>query len=525
MPSTGIQAGPPAGSPIQTTIQTTEVLVVGAGPVGLALAVGLARAGVDCRIVERDPDFRDRGVRGKGVNPRTLEVLDDLGAAEGILARGLLNPKVRTYQGGQVVHEVDPAAANTPTPDRPYAGMVLLAQHHTEAVLRDRLAEHGGKVELGTELVDCVPDGDGVLATLRRDCGPLRIRARHVVGCDGGRSTVRKLAGIPFLGETWEEERFIMASMRIDGLAPDRMHIWNDVRFGAGALAIVPLCRDDMWAVHAAVTPDGDGALPAPTLDTFRRVFAERAGLPGVTLHDPTWASTWRPTVRMVERYRSGRILLAGDAAHCHSAAGGQGMNTGIQDAHNLAWKLAATLRGAPGTLLDSYEAERLPVARAVLTATSAQHRTLFADGGARALADQFVDLTATAGGDFTGLSVGYRGGPLGRDLDDTTGIRAGDRAPDAPCRTADGPTRLFDLFRGPHFTLLRFTDRPGPALLPPLPGLRETAVQDPDGHARRAYGLPGDAVVLVRPDGYVSLTAGTPDTRQLRDHLRQFAL
>ncbi|MEU8513984.1 FAD-dependent monooxygenase [Kitasatospora sp. NPDC048722] len=507
-------------------IETTDVLVVGAGPVGLALAVGLARAGVDCRIVERDPDVRDRGVRGKGVNPRTLEVLDDLGAAEGILARGLLNPKVRTYEGSRVVHEVDPAAANTPTPDRPYAGMVLLAQHHTEAVLRDRLAEHGGKVELGTELVDCVQDDEGVLATLRRSAaGTSVIRARYAVGCDGGRSTVRKLTGIPFLGETWEEERFIMASMRIDGLAPDRMHIWNDARFGAGALAIVPLRQDDTWAVHAAVTPDENGALPAPTLDTFRRVLAERAGLPGVTLHDLTWASTWRPTVRMVERYRSGRILLAGDAAHCHSAAGGQGMNTGIQDAHNLAWKLAATLRGAPDALLDSYEAERLPVARAVLAATSAQHRTLFADGGARALADQFADLTATAGGDFTGLSVGYRGGPLGRDLDDATGVRAGDRAPDAPCRTTDGPTRLFDLFRGPHFTLLRFTDRPGPPLLPPLPGLREAAVQDPDGHARRAYGLTGDAAVLVRPDGYVALTAGTLAAGQLRQHLGQFAL
>ncbi|MFD8080428.1 FAD-dependent monooxygenase [Kitasatospora sp. NPDC059722] len=220
----------------ETQVETTDVLVVGAGPVGLALAVGLARAGVDCRIVERDPDFRDRGVRGKGVNPRTLEVLDDLGAADGILARSLLNPKLRTYEGSRVVHEVDPVAANTATPDRPYAGMVLLAQHHTEAVLRDRLAEHGGKVELGTELVDCAQDGEGVLATLRRsDAGTSAIRARYVVGCDGGRSTVRKLTGIPFLGETWEEERFIMASMRIDGLAPDRRHIWTEARGGAGA--------------------------------------------------------------------------------------------------------------------------------------------------------------------------------------------------------------------------------------------------------------------------------------------------
>ncbi|MEV7022680.1 FAD-dependent monooxygenase [Kitasatospora sp. NPDC093558] len=317
----------------------------------------------------------------------------------------------------------------------------------------------------------------------------------------------------------------VAAERGIDGLDPDRLHIWNDPRFGAGALALVPLRQDDTWAVHAAVLPDEHGELPAPTLDTFRRLFAERAGLPGVTLRDLTWASVWRPTVRMVERYRSGRILLAGDAAHCHSAAGGQGMNTGIQDAHNLAWKLAATLRGAPDTLLDSYEAERLPVARAVLAATSAQHRALFADGGALALADQFTNLTATTGGDFTGLSITYRGGPLGQDLDDATAIRAGDRAPDAPCHTPDGPTRLFHLFRGPHFTLLRFTDTPTPPLLPAHPAIREAVIQTPDEQARHTYGLTTDAVVLVRPDGYVSLTAGTINPTQLQDHLRQFGL
>ncbi|GAB7185888.1 FAD-dependent oxidoreductase [Kitasatospora sp. Ki12] len=514
-----------------TTAHTTarsDVLVVGAGPVGLALALGLARAGVDCRVIEREPGFRDRGVRGKGVNPRTLEVFDDLGVVDAILDLGRLDLKVRTYEGSRFIREVDPAPGIRPTPDRPYAGTLLLGQHHTEAVLRDRLAEHGVTVETDTELVSYVQDADGVLATVRRGDRTERLGARFLVGCDGGRSSVRKLAGIPFLGETWEEERFLMASMEVDGLDTDAMHIWNDPRFGVGALAMVPMRADGNWAVHASVDPEEHGATTtaAPTGDTFRRLFAERAGLAGVTLHEPVWSTVWRPTVRMVERYRDGRVLLAGDAAHCHSAAGGQGMNTGIQDAHNLSWKLAAVLHGAPDALLDSYQSERLPVARAVLAATSAQHRAFFGADGARALTAQFVD-PAAGGSDFTGLSVGYRGGPLGRDLDDTTGIRAGDRAPDAPCTTADGtPTRLFDLFRGPHFTLLTFGDHLAPDGLPtgadphtPTP-LRRAAVLDPDGHAARAYGLRGAAVVLVRPDGYVALTGATADPGALAEQL-----
>ncbi|MEU9041012.1 FAD-dependent monooxygenase [Kitasatospora sp. NPDC048343] len=530
------------------TTRTTEVLVVGSGPVGLALAIGLARAGVGCRVIEREPRFRDRGVRGKGINPRTLEVFDDLGVVEAILDRGMLDLKVRTYEGSRLLGEADPATGHRPTPDRPYAGMLLLGQHHTEEVLRGRLADHGVTVETDTELLDYTQDADGVLATVRRGGRTERLSARFLVGCDGGRSTVRKLAGIPFLGETWEEERFLMASMDVDGLDTDAMHIWNDPRLGVGALAMIPMRADTNWAVHAAVDPDEHGEIPAPTAETFRHLFAERAGLPGVTLHEPIWSSVWRPTVRMVERYRDGRVLLVGDAAHCQSAAGGQGMNTGIQDAHNLSWKLAAVLRGAPDALLDSYQDERLPVARAVLAATSAQHKALFSADGARALTDQFVNPAAT-GTDFTGLSVGYRGGPLGRDLDDTTGIRAGDRAPDAPCTTADGtPTRLFDLLRGPHFTLLTIGEHPaltglpseaglpgsvglateaGLYALPGLPGaagLRRSAVLDPDGHVARAYGLRGDAVVLVRPDGYVALTGATADPGTIAGHLGGYA-
>ncbi|MEU5304311.1 FAD-dependent monooxygenase [Streptomyces noursei] len=370
---------------------------------------------------------------------------------------------------------------------------------------------------------------DEVVATVRRAGRSGQISARYLVGCDGGRSTVRKSAGIPFLGETWDEERFVMGSVRIDGMDPRCMHVWNDPDLGAGALVLVPMTFDGTWAFHASVTADENRELPAPSLEDFRRLFAERAALPGVALHDLVWSTVWRPTVRMVERYRTGRVFLAGDAAHCHSAAGGQGMNTGVQDAHNLSWKLAAALRGAPDSLLDSYQAERLPVGAALLAATSAQHRALFDSQGAEVLTKQFNDATGSASGaDLTGLSINYQGSPLSRDLDSSTGIRAGDRAPDAPCRTADGEDiRLFDLLRGPHFTLLAF-GKPPAAPLPDIPGVRTvtvddaagTEVLDVHGHARRAYGVTGEATVLVRPDGYVALTAGPVGSQQVAPYL-----
>lgn len=512
--------------------RSTDVLVVGAGPVGLALALGLARDGVNCRIVERDPGFRDRGVRGKGITPRTMEVLDDLGVVDEIYARADVNLKMRTYRGSRLVGEVDPAPSNAPTPDRPHRGVIMLAQHHTEAVLRKRLAEYGVTVELDTALTHYTQTDDEIIATVQHAGRTEQFSARYLVGCDGGRSTVRKSAGIPFLGESWDEERFLLGSVRIDGMDPCSMHVWDDPELGAGALVLVPMTCDGTWAFHASVAPGENGELPAPSLENFRRLFAERSALPGSALHDLVWSTLWRPTVRMVGTYRTGRVFLAGDAAHCHSAAGGQGMNAGIQDTHNLSWKLAAALRGAPGSLLDSYQAERLPVGTALLAATSAQHREMFGSRGAEVLAEQFSHAAHSASGaDFTGLSITYQDSPLSRDLDRTTGIRAGDRAPDAPCRTADGKDiRLFDLFRGPHFTLLAF-GKPVAAQLPVIQGalgVRTVTVGDAagadvldvHGHARRAYGVTGEATVLVRPDGYVALTGGAVGPQPVASYL-----
>jgi hypothetical protein len=237
----------------------------------------------------------------------------------------------------------------------------------------------------------------------------------------------------------------------------------------------------------------------------------------------------------MVDRYRAGRIFLAGDAAHVHSAAGGQGMNTGIQDAYNLGWKLAQVLHGAPDTLLDTYQAERLPVAEGVLATTSRRHRE-FQSNFNQAVNTLFAGKETYA--DVSQLSLTYRGSPLARDLDDTTGIRAGDRAPDALCTRvgSNEQVRLFDLFRGTHFTLLAFGEQPLPQLPEVYQGsLRAYSVVHPDkitatsdctiidsdGLAFRAYGITNNALILVRPDGYIGLTGGNNSQEPLIDYLR----
>src|SRR6185312_4197495 len=315
----------------------TDVLVVGAGPTGLALACDLARRGVAVRIIDRAPEFPS-GSRGKGLSPRTLEVLDDFGVIDRILASGATHLPHRKYRGAEVVAEVDPEAGLVPTPAVPYPVGVLIPQWRVEQILRERLADFGVTVERGAEVRGFTQHADSVTAAV----GGEQLQARYLVGCDGGRSTVRKALDLSLRGETPDVQ--LMA--------------------GGDGIMLCPLPGTKAFQVQASHELDQGGAPLEPTLDRFQQTFDRVAGVPGVRLHDLGWRSSYRVNVRMVDQLRADRVFLAGDAAHVHPIAGGLGMNTGIQDAYNLGWKLGLVLAGnAAEGLLDTYEEERLPVA------------------------------------------------------------------------------------------------------------------------------------------------------------------
>jgi len=290
--------------------------------------------------------------------------------------------------------------------------------------------------------------------------------------------------------------------------------------------AALSIAGTDSFRFQAQIGPDEPDE---PSLERFQQIVDERTAGCGIRLHDATWLSLYRANVRMVDRYRVGRVFLAGDAAHVHSPAGGQGMNTGIQDAYNLGWKLDQALHGAPSELLDTYEEERMPVAASMLGITSKLHRdSLRGDG---------KDLRR--GPETLQLGITYRRSSLSRDERESPGsVWAGDRAPDAPCHDAAGrPVRLFDAFRGPHFTLLSFGSDSSRvvseiardygaavhahAIVRPGEPAENGAIVDTEGHARRAYDAQNGALVLVRPDGYIGLFTEGRSDRRVQEYLR----
>ncbi|WP_416965373.1 FAD-dependent oxidoreductase, partial [Streptomyces sp. Agncl-13] len=335
-----------------------DVLIVGAGPTGLTLAIELARRGAGVRIVDAAP-APHRESRGKGLQPRTLEVLEDVGVTGRALATGTTRLPFRKYFDGVHVNDTDPFADARPTPDAPYERGVLIGQWQVEELLRERLAEFGVGVEPGTEVTGFEQDEDGVTAVL---ADGERIRAGHLVGCDGGRSRVRKAMGVRFDGTTEETQSMVVGDVEAEGIGRDVWHQWFTP--DGGGVMLCPMPGTNSFQFQAGPELDANGDPLPPTLESFQRIFDRHARVPGVTLTDPTWLSVWRVNVRMVDRMRAGRVFLAGDAAHVHPIAGGLGMNTGIQDAYNLGWKLALATAGRAGPgLLDTYEEERLPVA------------------------------------------------------------------------------------------------------------------------------------------------------------------
>ncbi|PLZ01166.1 FAD-binding monooxygenase [Burkholderia sp. WAC0059] len=448
---------------------TLPVLVVGAGPTGLAAAMSLARARVPVRLIDRAPQ-PGRHTRAIGLQARTLELLEQHRVVEPFLELGHRAHAANLYSNGQrrARLDFDPLLTR-------YPYLLFLDQTVTEQLLGAQLATLGVEVERGVELLECQQDPDGVSAVLRHADGHTGAqRASYLVAADGAHSTVRHQLGMQFDGQTLEQS-FLLADVGAQTPWPeDEFHIFAS---GDGLAALFPFGkgRYRLVADHRVVLPAvPEGVMPVPSLDACRAIVEQRVHHP-VALSDLSWSSYFHVNSRMVGQLRVQRVFLAGDAAHVHSPAGAQGMNTGIQEAFNLGWKIARVLAGgAPDRLLDTYNAERHPIERIVLRQTSFVTQLVEADRGPLKLLRERVMPALVALGPLrdaarqavSELSIQYRRSPLTLERVLDGGPRAGERAPDALVRVVDGPLgkapgkgRMFDLHDPASFSLFLLVD------------------------------------------------------------------
>ena len=447
-----------------------NVLIAGAGPTGLTLAIDLARRGVAVRLVEQATEYFE-GSRGDGLQPRTLEVFEDLGVVDEVLRRGRPIPVMKIYVGGRFVGERRMAEPVEPTPDIPYPNGHMLGQSQTEEILRGKLAEYGVRVELGTAIVGFTQTDDCVTAELSTGG---TVEVDYLVGADGGKSFVRKHLGIAFEGTTDESIRMLLGDVAADGLDHEVGYWFGAADNPMSGIAMTPLSGGDQFQFGAPL--DGDDA--DTSLEGLQEIADKFAGPGTAKLRDLTWSTVWRPNVRLAAKFRVGRVFIAGDAAHVHPPTGGQGLNTGVQDAYNLGWKLA----DGREEVLATYETERRTNAERVL-------------GISQDIMQKYVDGDESAlerGENTRQLDISYR------DPSDTRPLVSGDRAPDAPVTDAEGnKVRLFELFLGPHETLLRFA--------PTTDSTHPHAVDITSPEAFAIYhAQPGDEI-LIRPDGYLA--------------------
>ena len=556
----------------------TSVLIVGAGPTGLTLAIELQRRGVAYRIVERDLE-RHTQSRATDVQARTLEVFDDLGVVDEALATGQRRKSATIRPDGRLLVRLDFAEADTP-----YPCALGLSQHQTQAILERRLEALGGRVERGVRLACFEQDEDGVAATLLYPDGRWdEPRFDWLVGCDGARSSVRKALGIGFEGSTFAESFFLVDVDLATPWPNDELHL---VATTQGMAVIGPLAPGRV-RVMGDLDPSFAGEVDE--LDDAACVELVRGRMgPEVEVAALGWRAIFRVNTRMAERYRKGRALLAGDAAHIHSPITGHGMNTGIQDAYNLGWKLALVASGrADAGLLDSYAAERMPIARTLLGKTDIQTRLMLsrnrvAHGAMAALGQLAFRLDAAQQrilASAVELDVRYPDSPIVAEqrgsllrtpilpdresetasvldhLSFSSGPGPGERAPDLElARPAGEHRRVFDLIRGVEHTLLLFdgmaVTADGYANLASIARAVEARwhglirvhvivhgdarpaelgwgdehdgglVFDADEALHRRYGATAECLYLIRPDGYVGFRAQPASLAGIEDYL-----
>ncbi|GGU42710.1 rifampin monooxygenase [Lentzea flava] len=355
-----------------------DVIIAGGGPTGMMLAGELRLHGVRVVLLERDEEPTEV-VRALGLHARSLEILDQRGIVDRFLALGTKHPLAGFFAG-----------IDRPAPERldtKYPHTLGLPQPITERLLTEHAVESGAEIRRGRTVVGLAQDDEGVTVELADGTS---LRARYLVGCDGGRSTVRKLAGIDFPGEPTRVET-LLGEMEIGVPWEEAMPLMLEIRKTQKRFGIGPI----NGAYRVVVPADGvsEDRAVMPTLDDFKQQLVRVAGT-DFGVHSPRWMSRFGDATRQASQYRSGRVFLAGDAAHIHPPTGGQGLNLGLQDAFNLGWKLAAAVHGwAPEGLLDTYEAERHPVAEEVLNNTRAQIELMKVEPGPQSVRRVFTEL------------------------------------------------------------------------------------------------------------------------------------
>ncbi|MFC5667076.1 FAD-dependent monooxygenase [Kitasatospora misakiensis] len=486
----------------------TDVIVVGAGPTGLLLAGDLAAAGLGVTVLEKRAT-ESTLTRAFAVHARTLELLDARGLADELIATG------RPVDSLKAFNRVRVDLGHLPSR---FPFVLLTPQYRTEQLLHDRAVKAGATILRGAEVTGLRQDTEGVTVETVLDGATTTHRARYAVGADGVHSTVRDLLGLPFPGESVVDS-VLLADVRLEREPEDGTAAGADengfallVPFGDGWYRVLAWDRAEQLP---------DGAAPGLDLlaDITRRALGEDYGL-----HDVRWSSTFHSDERQVPSYRSGRVFLAGDAAHCHSPAGGLGMNTGLQDAANLSWKLAAVLSDrATDALLDTYQTERHPVGRAALRASGAMIRVAVAQSAAtRALrgalvqvagrVDAVVDRGART---VSGIGIAY---PAPKEAHPLVGKRVPDLRLTAlePPREGEpaAPQRLYEALRAGRFVLV--SNDEVAAADPWADQLVTAAPADPHGKLR-------DTVLLIRPDGYAAWAAVDPGAGELRAALTEW--
>jgi 2-polyprenyl-6-methoxyphenol hydroxylase-like FAD-dependent oxidoreductase/heme-degrading monooxygenase HmoA len=555
-------AAPPLEPAAARTRAASEVLVIGAGPAGMTAAIELARRGIAVRVVDKRAEPSGQADKAIGIHCRTMEIWEDQGIVTDAMDAGIWLYGQTVFVNGKQTHQVDWSGLE----ELPYAHLGL-PQYETERILGAKLTSLGVEVERGVELVGFTQDDDGVTAQLQHASGETETaRAQYLVGADGASSAVRTGLGLTFDGGlSMFPQLFMLGDVDVDWDMPAG-HLLRWVRIEddgdfTGMLVCVPLRGRNRYRV-ATLAPKrlqdtiGSGVVPAgfwkeydpPGLADIQAAIDD-LGPAGTTASNLRWSSIFRIKHGIVDRYRVGRVFVAGDAAHLHPPAGGQGMNTGIQDAWNLSWKLALAVRGqaSPG-LLDSYEAERRPAGKAIVD---------------RAVAIAFTDEMDMEDEKAQFLlemqmTMNYAGSPLVGEVTDRDrfagGPEPGHRAPDVLGLRRFGvahDVRLFDLTRGTHSTLLLHADATAteeqvreleelaatvrqatggqvhPYLVAgagaPVPVLVDLPVlRDARGGFAEAYGVAGSgtAAYLVRPDGHVGFRTRPVRADALRDHL-----